>query len=302
MQRPGADAAEQERRAELGLAALDVADVAVGPVERQDPGRRAGVDHARDRVVPGVLLGGRAGRLGVVGIGVVDHAVAGVAAADARGLHPPRSGQVGRAEAHALHPRAGGRDLLEVDDAEAGLEDRVDQDRAVEAGLGLELGQQPVDVVDVPGALDLGDHHDVELVADLGDQRGQVVEHPGRLEAVDPRPQLGLAELHLPADADQAVARGLLAVDRHRVLEVAEQDVHGRRDVGHLRDHLLVGEVEEMDHPRGLERDLEQRRGGADRERLSEVTGVSQSSSLLIDSVLNASGRGARVWLRDLGA
>ena len=77
------------------------------------------------------------------------------------------------------------------------------------------------------------------------------------------------------ADADQAVARGLLAIDRHRVLEVAEQDVDGRRDVGHLGDHLLVGEVEEVDHPRRLERDLEDRIGGADRQWLAEVAGVS---------------------------
>ena len=140
------------------------------------------------------------------------------------------------------------------------------------------------------------------LCADLAHQRGQVVEHPRGLEAVDPRPELGLAELHLLADADQAVASGLLAVDRYRVLEVAEQDVHGRRDVGHLRDHLLVGEVQEVDHPRGLERDLQERRGGADRKRLSEVTGVSQSSSLLIDSVTNASGRRRRaLWPREAG-
>ena len=55
-------------------------------------------------------------------------------------------------------------------DALRGLEDRVDEDRPVEARLGLELGEQAVDVVDVPGALDLGDHHHVELVADLGDE------------------------------------------------------------------------------------------------------------------------------------
>ena len=81
--------------------------------------------------------------------------IAGVAAADPGRLHPPRGGEVGRAEAHPLHPRAGGRDLLEVDDAERGLEDRVDEDRPVELRLGLELGEQAVDVVDVPGALDL---------------------------------------------------------------------------------------------------------------------------------------------------
>ena len=39
---------------------------------------------------------------------------------------------------------------------------------SVRPGLGLELGEQPVDVVDVLGALDLGDHDHVEAVADLG--------------------------------------------------------------------------------------------------------------------------------------
>ncbi len=36
-----------------------------------------------------------------------------------------------------------------------------------DAGSGLELGEQPVDVVDVLGALHLGDHDDVEPVTDL---------------------------------------------------------------------------------------------------------------------------------------
>ena len=68
---------------------------------------------------------------------------------------------------------------------------------------------------------------------------------------------------------------GLLAVDRHGVLEVAEQNVHRGRDVRDLGDHLLVGEVQEVDHPRRLERDLEDRVGGADGQRLSEIAGVS---------------------------
>ena len=65
VQRPGADAAHQVRAAELGLAALEVLDVAERAVEREDAGGRAGVDHAADRVVPEVLLVGRAqARLG----------------------------------------------------------------------------------------------------------------------------------------------------------------------------------------------------------------------------------------------
>ena len=218
------------------------------------------------------------GPSGLSGFGIVDHAVAGVAAADPRRLHPPRGGQVGRPEAHPLHARTGGRDLLEVDHAEARLEDGVDQDGALESGSRLELGQQPVDVVDVPRALDLGDHHHVELVTDLAHQGGDVLEHPGRLEAVDPGPQLRLAQLHLLADAHEALTRRLLAVDRHGVLEVAQQDVDRRRDVGHLGHHLLVGEIEEVDHPGGLERYFQHRRRSTDGERFSEVTGVSHAA------------------------
>ena len=47
--------------------------------------------------------------------------------------------------------------------------------------LGLELGQQLVEVVDVPGALDLRQHDHVELVAGGGDDLDDVVEHPGQL-------------------------------------------------------------------------------------------------------------------------
>src|SRR6188474_746995 len=191
-------------------------------------------------------------------------------------------GEVGRSEAHPLHARAGCGDLLEVDHSLGGLEDRVDQNWPLEAGLGLQLGQQTVHVVDVPGALDLGDHHDLELVADLGDQRGQVVEHPGALQGVDPGPERGLAEVGLLGGADQALPRSLLAVDRNRVLEVAEQDVCLGCDIGRLGDHLLVGEVQEVDHPRGLDGDLTQRLGGADRLRLEEVSGVSHAAPRVV--------------------
>ena len=44
--------------------------------------------------------------------------------------------------------------------------------------LGLELGQQLVEVVDVPGTLDLGQHDHVELVAGGRHDLQDVVEHP----------------------------------------------------------------------------------------------------------------------------
>ena len=78
-----------------------------------------------------------------------------MAAADAGRLHPPVGGEVGRAERQALHARRRGADRLDVGHAAGGLEDCVDEDRPVEPGLGLELGEQPIDVVDVLRPLDL---------------------------------------------------------------------------------------------------------------------------------------------------
>ena len=239
------------------------------------PGACAGVDHAGDRVVPGVLLGADAGRLGVVGVGVLDRAVARVASADAGGLHPPGGGQVRGPEAHSLHPGAGGRDLLQVRDALRRLEDRVDEQRLCQAGLGFELGEQAVDVVDVPRALDLRDHDHVELVADLGHELGQVIEHPGALERVDAGPQLCVAEVRLLGDLDQSLAGRDLLLDRNGVLEVAEQDVGLLRHIGDLRRHLLVRGVEEVDHPGGAEGDLAQGLGRVEGQRFEEVAGVS---------------------------
>src|SRR5207244_3520152 len=73
-----------------------------------------------------------------------------MAAADARRLHTARGRKVRRAEADALHARARCADLLDVGDAECGLEDRVDEERASQLVARLQLREQPVDVVDVP--------------------------------------------------------------------------------------------------------------------------------------------------------
>ena len=120
------------------------------------------------------------------------------------------------------------------------------------------------------------------------DERREVVEHPRRLERVHARPQRAVAEVGLAPDPDETLARRDLAVDRHGVLEVAEQHVAPRREVGQLRRHLLVAGVEEVDHPRRLERDLEDRLGGADGERLGEVAGVSHGPGPILTARVNA--------------
>ena len=99
----------------------------------------------------------------------------------------------------------------------------------LDPGLGLELGEQAVDVVDVLGALDLGDHDHVEPLADLGDRGGEVVERPRRVERVDPGPQLRVVVVPRLADLDQAGARRLLVARRDAVLEVGRA---GRRRSG----------------------------------------------------------------------
>ena len=117
------------------------------------------------------------------------------------------------------------------------------------------------------------------LVADRGDQGGQVVEHPRAVEGVDARPQLRRSA---PApeiggvlrDRHQALARGHLVVGLDGVLEVAEQHVDGADQLRHLGRHLLVRRVEEVDGPARSGRDLAERLGGADRERAEEVLGA----------------------------
>ena len=77
------------------------------------------------------------------------------------------------------------------------------------------------------------------------DELRQIVEGPGTIQRIDAGPELGVAEVDLLADLDQALAGRDLLVDRDRVLEVAEQDVGLLGHVGDLGAHLLVGCVEE---------------------------------------------------------
>ena len=151
----------------------------------------------------------------------------------------------------------------------------MDEDRPGQAGAGLELGEDPVDVVDVLGALDLGHDDDVDRVADLGDERRQVVEDPGTVEGVDPRPELGvLAEVGGLGDLDEPGARRLLPVRLDGVLEVAHEHVHRADHPRDLGRHLLVAGVEEVEHPARAGGYLGDRRRRPHRKGLEEVLGA----------------------------
>src|SRR6185437_2160268 len=102
VQRPRTDTTEQEGVTELRLAGGGVGEIAERAVERLDAGGDAGVDHLGDRVMPQVLLIGRTGRVTVC---ISQYFVFRMAAADARSLHGARSGEIGRAKAHAMHAR-----------------------------------------------------------------------------------------------------------------------------------------------------------------------------------------------------
>jgi hypothetical protein len=196
-----------------------------------------------------------------------------MAAADPGRLHAARGGEVGRPEAHAVHARRGGRDRLDVVDALGGLQDGVDEDRLSHLVPGLELGEKLVEIVDVPRAVDLRQHHHVELVADRRHDFGHVVERPGAVEAVDAHPQGRVAEVVGARRLDEAGPRRPLGVGRYGVLQVAQQHVHVADHVGHLGAHLLHLRRKEMDHALEPDRQLAQGRGRADGERTVEACG-----------------------------
>jgi hypothetical protein len=68
------------------------------------------------------------------------------------------------------------------------FENGVDEDRPLQGVPGFELGQQLIEVMDIPGAFDLRQHHHVEPVADGADDLHHIVERPGRIERIDARP------------------------------------------------------------------------------------------------------------------
>ena len=114
--------------------------------------------------------------------------------------------------------------------------------------LRFQLGQQAVDVMDVPRPLHLGHHHHIQLISDLRNHREKVVQDPGAVQAVDARPEGRVAKIVGQRDFDEAVPGGLLIGRRDGVFEVAEQDIHLGDDLGHFRPHLLDLRGKEVDH------------------------------------------------------
>ena len=116
-----------------------------------------------------------------------------------------------------MHARAGPRYLRDVVDAFGRLEQSMDHYRFLDAVLCLKLREQLIEIVDVPGPLDLRHHHHVELVADLAHEFHDVIENPRAVQRVDARPKPSAAEIVVARHFDEATPRRLFILRRDRV-------------------------------------------------------------------------------------
>src|SRR5215208_4855927 len=104
----------------------------------------------------------------------------------------------------------------------------MDQDRLLDAVARFELREELIDVMDVPRAVDLWQHHHVELIADLADDLDEIVQHPRAVEGVDAGPEPGRPEIVVAGEGYEAAAGFELPFGGDRVLQVPKDHVHLR--------------------------------------------------------------------------
>jgi hypothetical protein len=248
----------------LALAGRGIGEIAKRPIEGLDAVAHTGVHHLGDGVVPQILLEETA--CAGPSVAVREHTVAGMPAAHARRFHAAGGGKIRRPKAHAMHARARCRNLLDVGHPFCGFQDGVEENGLAEAVARFELRQELVEVMDVPGPLHLGQHDDVEPVADRGYDLDHVVESPRRVQAVDARPKPSLAEDIVAGEPDEPAPCRFLLVRRNGVLEVAEDDIDLPNELWELRPDLVVVRRYEVDHALETHRKLPIRLRGADGE------------------------------------
>ncbi len=134
-----------------------------------------------------------------------------------------------------MHAGRGDRNVGNVVDALGGLQNGVNQDRFLDRVLRFQLGQELVEIMNIPRPFDFGQHDDIELLSHRAHDLGHVVEHPRRVECVDASPQASCAELVRFGQRDEACARLLLGVGRDSIFEVAEYHVDLCDQLRHFR-------------------------------------------------------------------
>ncbi len=158
--------AQDESPLRLLAVTLGIAEIGVGPVHGIDAVGVAGDGHLVARVVPDV------GRVAA-------------RAADVAELHLLAGGVVAHAEDQALEPVRAGGYLLDVHHAFHLFDQALDPDAPFQTQLLFQLIEHEVNEHHVGGALRLGEHDGVELLAGPGDDFDDVIVAPLGLHVVD---------------------------------------------------------------------------------------------------------------------
>jgi hypothetical protein len=145
-------------------------------------------------------------------------------------------------------PKGGGGDGLHLIDALGSFEDGVDQDRSIDPVLALKLGQQLIEVVDIPWSFNLRQHDHVELPADRTYDLNYIVQRPRRVERVDPGPKPGRAEINRLSHFNEAVPCRALGVRRDCVLKITQHHVDLADKFRDFRAHFVDVRRHKMDH------------------------------------------------------
>jgi hypothetical protein len=158
---------------------------------------------------------------------LVQHVVVFLRPADPGGLHAHRRREIGGAEAHGLHARAGGGDLLDMGDAGGAFDDDLEADLLLPPHRRLDRRHQRVDGVDVGGSPTFGIMMMVEPLAGLFQQVDHVAVPIGAVEPVDPHAQRLVAPVDAPIASTILARACVLVIGGDGILEVEVDHIRG---------------------------------------------------------------------------
>ncbi len=179
---------------------------------------------------------------------VFQHAIKGMTAAHTGGFHAARGRKIRRPQADAVHARAGRCDLGHIIHPLRRFQNGMDQDWFCDFMTGFELRQQLVQIMNVPRSFHLGQHDHIQLIPHRADNFRQIIQHPGRIQAVDAGPQARIPELHGCGHLDKTGPGGFFGVGGNGVLQIAQQHIHLPHHIRDLGAHLFHMRREKVNH------------------------------------------------------
>ena len=87
--------------------------------------------------------------------------------------------------------------------------------------------------------------------------------------------EVGVAKIHFLADCYQALPGIHFAIDGNAILQVAEKNIYLCSQIRGVYSHLRVAWIEEVDHPRGFNRDFSPRFRSAYHFGFKKIAGTS---------------------------